>query len=367
MKSKKELGERLIEAAKAGDKTQVRALVENGADPNYSWIPPFMWAYFEGHHDISKYLIEQGGNVNHDVFSEGVLLSFAARDGEFAFCEYLIDVAGAEVNHGMPKGGETPLHNAAEANQLGGIELLIARGAEVNRRARRGASELEFGPMDGETPLHIAAVFGSTELILYLLDHGADKTLRNFSGVSAHDLAIKHKRPEEIRNLLDFEEDTSEHEPIGELTNEQISQKLMELHTILIVADYPEDHAARYPRLAYTISRMEESVAELVAQGRLQEEIPGVGDIVSTIITEYVKTGTCTKIQEYASDIPESIVELIPIAGLGPKTIKLLYQEAGVDSLLSLRIAIDEGKLKGVKGIGKKTIEKFEEYLKENL
>ncbi|MYF98153.1 hypothetical protein F4212_03315 [Candidatus Poribacteria bacterium] len=367
MKDKKELGESLIQAAKAGDMEQVRDLVESGADPNYSWIPPFMWAYFEGHHDISKYLIEQGGNVNHDVFSEGVLLSFAARDGEFKFCEYLIDVAGAEVNHGMPKGGETPLHNAAEANQLGGVELLIDRGAEVNRRAKKGESELEFGYMDGETPLHIAAVFGSIELIQYLLDHGADKTMHNYSGMSPHDFAIKHKRPEDVRNLLDFEDDANDNEQTHSLSNDEIAQKLMELHTILIVADYPEDHAARYPRLAYTISRMEESVAELASQGKLQEAIPGVGDIVSTIITEYVETGTCSKLQEYASDVPETIVELIPIPGLGPKTIKLLYHEVGVDSLSSLRNAIDEDKLKGIKGIGKKTIEKFEDYLEEKL
>ncbi len=151
------------------------------------------------------------------------------------------------------------------------------------------------------------------------------------------------------------------------MTNDQIAQKLMELHTILIVADYPEDHATRYPRLAYTISRMEESVSDLVSQGRLQEEIPGVGDIVSTIITEYVETGTCSKLQEYAGEIPETITELIPIPGLGPKTIKLLYQEVGIDSLQSLRTAIDEGRLTGVKGIGKKTIENYEEYLNENL
>ncbi len=151
------------------------------------------------------------------------------------------------------------------------------------------------------------------------------------------------------------------------LTNHEIAQKLIELHTILIVADYPEDHAARYPRLAYAISRMEESVAKLVIQGRLKEEIPGVGDIVATIITEYVETGTCSKLQEYASDVPQTIVELIPIPGLGPKTIKRLYQEIGIDGLPSLRTAINEGKLKGVKGIGKKTIENFEKYLDENL
>lgn len=150
-------------------------------------------------------------------------------------------------------------------------------------------------------------------------------------------------------------------------TNEEISQKLMELHTILIVADYPELHAARYPRLAYTISRMEESVAELVEQGRLHDEIPGVGDIVSTIITEYVETGTCTKLDEYASEIPESIVELIPIPGLGAKTIKRFYQELGIDGLASLRTAIDEGKFEGFRGVGKKTIVNLENYLDENL
>lgn len=150
-------------------------------------------------------------------------------------------------------------------------------------------------------------------------------------------------------------------------TNEEIAQKLIELHTILIVADYPELHAGRYPRLAYTISRMEESVAELVEQGRLEEEIKGVGDIVATIITEYVETGTCSKLDEYASDIPQTIVELIPVPGLGAKTIKRFYDELGIDSLASLRTAIDEDKFNGVKGIGKKTIENLEEYLNENL
>ncbi len=168
-------------------------------------------------------------------------------------------------------------------------------------------------------------------------------------------------------SLTESEASTDEKERTGVLTNDEIAQKLMELHTILIVADYPEDHAVRYPRLAYTISRMEESVSELVSQGKLKEVIPGVGDIVATIITEYVETGTCSKLQEYASNVPQTIVELIPIPGLGPKTIKLLYQEAGIESLLSLRTAIDEGKLKGIKGIGKKTIDRFAEYLNENL
>ncbi|MCY4403871.1 MAG: helix-hairpin-helix domain-containing protein [Candidatus Poribacteria bacterium] len=149
--------------------------------------------------------------------------------------------------------------------------------------------------------------------------------------------------------------------------NDEIALRLMELHTFLIMADYPEDHASRYPRLAHSISRFPESVADLVEQDRLIEEIGGVGDIVATIITQYLETGTCSKIDEYAGDIPQTVTELVPIPGLGAKTIKRLYEDIEIDSLASLRTAIDEGKLKGFKGIGKKTLEKIEEYLNENL
>ena len=160
---------------------------------------------------------------------------------------------------------------------------------------------------------------------------------------------------------------TDEKERTRWSVNDEIANKLIELHTLLIVADYPEDHASRYPRLAHSISRFPESVADLVEQGRLQEEIGGVGEIVETIITEYLQTGTCSKIQEYAGDIPQTVVELVPVPGLGAKTIKRLYEDIGIVSLASLRSAIDEGKLKGFKGIGKKTMDKIEEYLDANL
>lgn len=149
--------------------------------------------------------------------------------------------------------------------------------------------------------------------------------------------------------------------------NDEIALRLLELHTFLIIANYPEDHASRYPRLAHSISRFPESVADLVEQGRLIEEIGGVGEIVETIITEYLQTGTCSKIQDYAGDIPQTVAELVPIPGLGAKTIKRLYEDIEVDSLATLRTAIDEGKLKGFKGIGKKTLDKIEEYLDANL
>ena len=49
--------------------------------------------------------------------------------------------------------------------------------------------------------------------------------------------------------------------------NDEISLRLLELHTFLIIAGYPEDHASRYPWLAHYISRFPEPMSDLVAQG----------------------------------------------------------------------------------------------------
>ena len=149
--------------------------------------------------------------------------------------------------------------------------------------------------------------------------------------------------------------------------NDEIALKFLELHTFLIIADYPEDHASRYPWLANYISRFPEPMSDLIAQGRLIEELPGAGEVVARIVEEFLNTGTSEKLEEFAGDTPRTVVELVPVPGLGAKTIKRLYEEVGVDSLVSLRVAIDEGRLKGFRGIGKKTLEKIGAYLDEVL
>lgn len=164
-------------------------------------------------------------------------------------------------------------------------------------------------------------------------------------------------KPSEDASYVDAKGRTRWHE------NDEISTKLLELHMFLIIDDYPEDHASRYPRLAHAISRFPEPMSDLIAQGRLIEEIGGVGEIIADLIREFVETGTSTKLKEFAGDTPQTLVQLVPIPGMGAKTIKRLYQEIGIDSLVSLRNAIDDGKLKGFKGIGAKTLQKIEDYL----
>ena len=147
--------------------------------------------------------------------------------------------------------------------------------------------------------------------------------------------------------------------------NDEIAKKLQQLHDILVIGGYEESHATRYTRLAYTISRHPESVEELHREGRLST-ISGVGETIAEIIGEFIKTGTCNKLEEFAEHTPKTVLELTAIPGVGIKTAKALYDELGIDSLASLSQALAEGKLEGRKLMTKKTQERVQQHISEN-
>lgn len=207
MPQKKNINDQLAQAAMAGHFDEVRRLVEIGADVNYGDKSPFLGAYFNGHKEIVRYLLDNGGNINHDKHSEVSLLMAAVNMEDIEFAAYLIE-AGADVNLGLPRGGETALHKAAVNNKFKSMQLLINKGGEVNRRAKDGGrSEMAvFGELWGECPLHIAAVRSDRNIIELLLDAGADKTLKTSQGKTPFDFAVQYERSGDIIKLLQIED-----------------------------------------------------------------------------------------------------------------------------------------------------------------
>lgn len=146
--------------------------------------------------------------------------------------------------------------------------------------------------------------------------------------------------------------------------NDEIADQIKRLGDFLIIGGYEESHAKRYGKLAHTISRYPESVVRLYKEGRL-DQIPGVGGTIAEMIGEFLKTGSCSKMEQWAERIPRTVLELTAIPGLGAKTIRTLYTEHGIKSLNALRRALDKGKLDGVKGIGNKTVERVRRFISE--
>jgi DNA polymerase (family 10) len=87
-------------------------------------------------------------------------------------------------------------------------------------------------------------------------------------------------------------------------------------------------------------------------------EIKGVGASTADKILEFHATGSVSKLESLRQKYPPAFVELTKIPGLGPKTLKLLRSELGVEDIDGLRNAIASEQLRELPGLGKTSEEK---------
>lgn len=119
-----------------------------------------------------------------------------------------------------------------------------------------------------------------------------------------------------------------------------------------------------YRRAAQAVESCPVPVEDLVAEGRLHE-LPGVGRSIAQKIEEIVKTGKLALHEELKANLPVDLHALTQVEGIGPKTAKLLYEALGVRTLADLGRALEEGRIRGVKGLGPKMEEKIRRGLAE--
>jgi DNA polymerase (family 10) len=89
------------------------------------------------------------------------------------------------------------------------------------------------------------------------------------------------------------------------------------------------------------------------------QKIEGVGKSTAEKIRELVEHGRVVKLEGLRQQYPPSLVALLRVQGMGPKAVKRLRAELGVESLADLEHAVAEHKLRGLKGFGAKSEEKL--------
>ncbi|MFQ5908704.1 MAG: DNA polymerase/3'-5' exonuclease PolX [Thermoplasmata archaeon] len=111
-----------------------------------------------------------------------------------------------------------------------------------------------------------------------------------------------------------------------------------------------------YRRAARNIEGMSQDVEDLWREDRVGE-IPGIGRALEAKIAEYLETGQVQAYEKLKEEVPEGLVEIMRIQGVGPKTTKLLYDRLGISTVEELKEAAESGRLYGVKGLGPKKAE----------
>ena len=89
------------------------------------------------------------------------------------------------------------------------------------------------------------------------------------------------------------------------------------------------------------------------------QKIKGVGGSTADKIIELRETGKVSKLERLRESYPPAFVELTRIPGLGPKTLKNIRNQLGVENLEDLKAAIDSERLRELPGLGKTSEEKI--------
>ncbi len=140
------------------------------------------------------------------------------------------------------------------------------------------------------------------------------------------------------------------------MKNQEIAQIFYEISDFLAMEEVQFKPYA-YQKAAITLETLEEDVEEIYKKGgkKALEEVPWIGESMAEKIEEYLKSGKIKYYEELKRKTPVKIKELTRVEGLGPKTVKILYQKLGIRNLQELEKAAKAHKIAPLFGFGEKT------------
>ncbi len=140
------------------------------------------------------------------------------------------------------------------------------------------------------------------------------------------------------------------------MTNAEIAAVLEQVADLLEFKDENPFRVRAYRNGARAIRDLPESVASIVADNweRLLE-IDGIGKAVAEKATTLVRTGQLPQLNELLAEIPESVLAIMRIPGIGPKKAAAVFHQLGVKTLDELKTACEAGRVRELKGFGAKT------------
>lgn len=149
------------------------------------------------------------------------------------------------------------------------------------------------------------------------------------------------------------------------MDNKEIARRFYRLAALMEVRGDDPFRLRSYRNAAEAIEVWPTSlkrIAEADGVAGLQE-IPGVGKAIAGKVIDLLNKGTFDAWERLTAETPETVLDLLEIPGIGPKTAALLHQRFKVSSLADLKAFVASGGLDMVDGVGPKTAERIKEAL----
>ncbi len=136
------------------------------------------------------------------------------------------------------------------------------------------------------------------------------------------------------------------------MDNRPIAQVFSEIAGLLEIKGENTFKIRAYRSASDTIAAWADPVARM--DDKQLHELPGIGKDLAKKIRELVDTGTCRFHQDLLLEFPPTMLDLLRLQGVGPKTVALLYSALNIRSVDELVAAARAGRLRELKGMGPK-------------
>ena len=142
------------------------------------------------------------------------------------------------------------------------------------------------------------------------------------------------------------------------MDNREVAEILEEMATLMELNGEGGFRIRAYTNAARGIESLREPVATLAAEGKL-DSVRGIGKGLAGRITGLVETGRLPGLEELKASVPEGLMEMTEIPGLGAKRVRAIYEELGIADIDALSRACDSGELEAMSGFGRKTADRI--------
>ena len=139
-------------------------------------------------------------------------------------------------------------------------------------------------------------------------------------------------------------------------TAREIADFLEEYCTLLELSGADSFRLRAYTNAVRIFENLDADLADLIERDALTE-IKGVGKSVAALVGEYARTDSAAAYEKLKSEVPQGVLDMMRVPGLGPRKIMAIRSELQIENLEALEQACRDGRLDQLKGFGKKTQE----------
>ena len=134
------------------------------------------------------------------------------------------------------------------------------------------------------------------------------------------------------------------------VTNAELARIFGEIADMLEILGEVVYKSVAYRRVADAVERHPEDVAALYRRGT-PPRLPGAGPALTAKLAELAETGRLEYHDSLRAQVPDGLLQMLRIPGIGPRTVRLVSSEMGIASVEALRAAAEEGRLRQLKGL----------------